>query len=109
MYCRLRYSVTFLSFNPLMPGGNKRTYMFKQTCSFYMQICLSRVEKNRGPRGRGSHEVKTSRTNCGPGSKKYYRRENICSETKKQNVQNENIYRCVTYIYIYILVRQKVL
>ena len=35
--------------------------------------------------------------------------KNICLETNIQNVHNENIYRCVTYIYIYILVRQKVL
>ena len=58
------------------------------------------------PGERGSHEVKTRRTNCDPGCKKYYRRENICSETNIQNVQNGNIYRCVTFIYIYILVRQ---
>ena len=27
--------------NPLVPGGNKRPYIFKQTCSFYVQVCLS--------------------------------------------------------------------
>ena len=67
----------------------------------------ARVAKNRGAWEPSSHEVKTCRTNCDPGCKKYYRRKNICSETNTQNVQNENIYRCVTCIYIYIVVRHK--
>ena len=63
-------------------------------------VVYGRVAKYRGARERGSHEVTTRRTNCDPGCKKYYRRENICSETNIQNVQHENIYRCVTYILI---------
>ena len=27
--------------NALMPGGNRMTYIFKQTCSLKLQICLS--------------------------------------------------------------------
>ena len=27
--------------NPLMSGGNKRSCVLKQTCSFWLQICLS--------------------------------------------------------------------
>ena len=27
--------------NPLVPGGNKSPYIFKETCSFYVQVCLS--------------------------------------------------------------------
>ena len=73
-----------------------------------VDIIYSRVAKNRRARERGSHEVKTSRTNCDPGYKKH-KGENIYSETNIQNVHNENIYRCVTYIYIYVVVRQKVL
>ena len=53
--------------------------------------------------------VKTRCTNYDPDGKKYYRRENISSETNLQNDQKENIYRRLTYIHIYILVRQKVL
>ena len=67
---------------------------------------IARWQKNRGVRERGSHEVNTRRTNCDPGCKKY-KRENICSETNIQNVQNEIIYSCVTYIYIYILIETK--
>ena len=29
--------------NPLMPGGNKRTYILKQTCSYYLQVCFKYV------------------------------------------------------------------
>ena len=61
--------------------------------------------QNTAERGSGlprsddtSHEVTTRRTNCDPGCKKYDKRENIFSETNIQNVQHENIYRCVTYI-----------
>ena len=61
-------------------------------------MSADRVAKYRGARKRGSHKVKTRRANCDPGCKKYYRRENICSETNIKNVQHENIYRCVTYI-----------
>ena len=86
---------------------------FKEACNlFFFKSTgegLYRVAKKQGERERGSHEVKTRRTNCDPDCKKYYRIENICLESNIQNVQNENIYRCVTYIYIYILVRQKVL
>ena len=28
-------------FNPLEAGGNKRSYIPKQTCSFQVQVCLS--------------------------------------------------------------------
>ena len=64
------------------------------------------VTKTRGTRKRRSNKMKTCRTKCDPGYKKIYRRKNICSETSIKNVQNENIHRCVTYIYI---LRQKVL
>ena len=40
--------------------------------------------------------------NCDPGCKKY-RGKIFCSETNILNVQDENIYRCVTYIYICML------
>ena len=70
-------------------------------------------QKNRGARERGSYEVKSCRTNCDPGCKKYYRGKNICSETNILHVQNENIYRWVTYIYIYTretkgIIREKI-
>ena len=26
---------------PLMSGGNKNSYVPKQTCSFYLQVCLT--------------------------------------------------------------------
>ena len=68
----------------------------------------TRVAKNQGAWERGFHEVKTFRTNCDPVYKKNYRRKNICPETNTQNAQNENIYRCIKFIYIYLL-RQKVL
>ena len=44
--------------------------------------------------------MKTCRTSCNPGCKNYGRK-NVCSETNVQNVQNENIHKCVAYIYIY--------
>ena len=28
-------------FNPFKPGGNKRAYILKQTCSLNLQVCLS--------------------------------------------------------------------
>ena len=31
----------FRDFNPLTGGGDKRSYVLKQTCCFYLQICLS--------------------------------------------------------------------
>ena len=27
--------------SPLMPGVNKKAYVHKRTCSFYLQVCLS--------------------------------------------------------------------
>ena len=93
------------------------TDKLKLPCSKYSRIYFfptqlalhpTRVAKNRGARERGSHEVKTCRMNCDTDCKKYAGK-NICSETNILNVQNKNICRCVTYIYIYILVRPKVL
>ena len=31
----------FLRVNSLMPGGNKRSYVLKQTCSFWLQLYLN--------------------------------------------------------------------
>ena len=28
-------------FTPLTTGGNKRSYVLKQTCTFQLQVCLS--------------------------------------------------------------------
>ena len=36
----LRYVVD-QTFNPLVPGGNKKVRQLKQTCSFQLQVCLS--------------------------------------------------------------------
>ena len=38
---RLFLSLALLLLNPLMPGSNKRSYILKQTCSFWLQVFLS--------------------------------------------------------------------
>ena len=38
---RLFFSLALLLLNPLMPGSNKRSYILKQTCSFWLQVFLS--------------------------------------------------------------------
>ena len=38
---RLFFSLALLLLNPLMPGSNKRSYILKETCSFWLQVFLS--------------------------------------------------------------------
>ena len=38
---KMAYTIKILNFNPLMPGGNKKVHIIKQTCSFQLQVCLN--------------------------------------------------------------------
>ena len=54
----LCFSILAEIVNPLMPGGNKRSYIFRQTCSKKLKVCLSMYDLLLPPGVKGSKNMR---------------------------------------------------
>ena len=82
--------------NPFIPSGNKRSYILKQTCSFYMQVCLSMYDLWLPPGTKELRELNICET------KNFEIKVVIWTSKTEKNVERLRMSRFLFHLLIYL-------